>query len=233
MDCGIRVRHILERYRSDAALGPFLTERFLHGMQVFGAALALWGTRTNLTARPDDPIETAFHIVDSLMPLVLAHRADLEDLARAFAAEGRVLDFGSGAGFPGLILASACPAHFTLAESRQKRASFLRVAAAEMSLDNVEILPVRLEAASSNLHTFDAILSRASGPPPEFYDIAAHALTPGGFAILYSTPSQRLDLTAARKAGLGSYRRLAYAANRADKRVERVLAVWQALEKCR
>jgi 16S rRNA (guanine(527)-N(7))-methyltransferase RsmG len=232
-DRGIQVCRALDIYRSDLALQPFLSERFVQRMRVFGGILALWGGKTNLTAHPGDPVETALHAIDSLMPLAIANSWGLDDIVAAFAAKSRVLDFGSGAGFPGLILASACEARFTLAEARHKRASFLKVAAAEMGLHNVDVLAGRLIGGSDISGTFDAILSRASGPSPAFYEIAARALTPGGVAILYSTPSQRLDITGARNAGLGSYRRLNYTVRRADETVERVLVVWRKQEKGR
>ncbi len=233
LDCGIRVRRALESYRSDPALQPLLSDRFIQRMEIFGATLALWGAKTNLTAHPSDPVEIAFHIIDSLMPLVLANSSGSNDLPAVFTAQARVLDFGSGAGFPGLILASACAAHFILAEARQKRASFLKVAAAEMGLNNVEVLADRLIGAPDIPGTFDAAASRASGPTLVFYEIAAHALAPGGIAVLYSTPSQRLELTAARNAGLGSYRRLDYTVRRDGKTAERVLVVWRKQEKGR
>ncbi len=197
-------------------------------MEIFAATLALWGAKTNLTAHPDDPVEIAFHIIDSLMPLVLANSPGFPAV---FTAQGKVLDFGSGAGFPGLILASACEAHFILAEARLKRASFLKVAAAEMRLNNVEVLVDRLIGAPDVLSSFDAVTSRASGPSAVFYEIAEHALVPGGTAVLYSTPSQRLDLTAARNAGLDSYRRLDYIVRRGGEIAQRVLAVWRKQEK--
>jgi 16S rRNA G527 N7-methylase RsmG len=243
------LRAALEEYLSDPALRPVITDSFIDRMATFGAALALWGAKVNLTARPQDPNETAFHIVDSLMPLVIARSQRLAPLSHSVVGEGegegsgtlqapldaftsgrRVLDFGSGAGFPGLVLASACPARFTLAEVRQKRSSFLKAAAAEMALDNVEIHSTRI-SPSTLVSSFDAILSRASGPSREFNVIATHALVPGGVAILYSSPSQRLDLAAAGSAGLGDCRRYRYTLKRGGGRIERMLATWRKPEK--
>ena len=86
----------------------------------------------NLTAHPEDPEEIAFHVIDSVMPVVLASLNG--PLHGTFDKGSTVLDLGSGAGFPGLVLAAASPANFTLIESRRKRASFLQVARAEMRL---------------------------------------------------------------------------------------------------
>jgi 16S rRNA G527 N7-methylase RsmG len=69
-------------------------------------------------------------------------------LADAFVSGSRVLDLGSGAGFPALILAAACDADFLLMEARRKRASFLRVTAAEMGLSNVQVDSARADPAA-------------------------------------------------------------------------------------
>ncbi len=212
----------LEIYRSDPAVARILNQPFQRRMQAFAALLALWGSRINLTAHPDDPTEVAFHIVDSLMPLCI--------VPQAFGAGKRVLDFGSGAGFPGLILASGCAAHFTLAEARRKKTSFLRIAVAELQLDNVDILATRLDAAALQPE-FDVAVSRASGPATGFHAVAGAALRPAGLALLYSTPSQRLELAAARMCGLVNYRRRPYSLRRGHESVNRVLALWDACGK--
>jgi 16S rRNA G527 N7-methylase RsmG len=144
----------------------------LDRIETFAAALALWGARLNLTAAPDNPGEIAFHIIDSLAPLILAIRDEVPPptaragstdalvakstvmptaragLADAFVSGSRVLDLGSGAGFPALILAAACDADFLLMEARRKRASFLRVTAAEMGLSNVQVDSARADPAA-------------------------------------------------------------------------------------
>jgi 16S rRNA (guanine527-N7)-methyltransferase len=219
---GSEVRSMLESHRSASDIAAALSEPFVRRMETFASILALWGGRMNLTSRPSDPTETVFHIVDSLMAVAL--------LPDAFVAGKRVLDLGSGAGFPGLVLASACDAHFTLAEARQKRASFLRVAAAEMALGNVDILTARVSLAVVAAK-FDVVVSRAFGPASEFHEIASNALMPGGLAILYSTPSQRLDAAGAKAAGLGLYQRYKYGVPRGSARVEHALATWRLLKK--
>jgi 16S rRNA G527 N7-methylase RsmG len=246
VDAQVQVRRALESYRSDPALAQVLTEPFIRRMEIFAAALAVWGAKTNLTARPQDPAEIAFHMVDSLTPLALGYGLRLSPLpdpgkgegegsetfhalSIAFAAGNRILDFGSGAGFPGLVLASACAALFTLVEARRKRASFLTVVSAEMGLDNVEILATRLAATIAP--SFNAVVSRASGPASEFYDIAAHALLPRGLAILYSSPSQRLDLAAAKMAGLSTYHRYRYSLRRGGAIADRALSIWNKPKK--
>jgi 16S rRNA G527 N7-methylase RsmG len=73
---------------------------FLDRIERLTAALATWGARMNLTAEPQEPSEIAFHIVDSLAPLILASRDDGAFLIDTFSAGKRALDLGIGAGFP-------------------------------------------------------------------------------------------------------------------------------------
>jgi 16S rRNA (guanine(527)-N(7))-methyltransferase RsmG len=182
-------------------------ERFAHN-------IALWGSRMNLTAHPEDPEEIAFHLIDSLMPMVIASDPG-SLLAGRFARGIEVLDLGSGAGFPGLVLAAASDAHFTLVESRRKRASFLQIAAAEMALHNVAIEARRAEDIDL-AGRFDMVTGRAFGDVSKFFSLAASAVKPGGLAILYANPSQRLD---------PEVLEIPYHLERDGRRVERILAV--------
>jgi 16S rRNA (guanine527-N7)-methyltransferase len=183
--------------------------------------MVLWGPRTNLTAQPLDPSELAFHTIDSLAPLLL----DEESLKGAFADETSVLDLGSGPGFPGLVLAAASPAKFTLIESRQKRTSFLSVAAAEVGLENVQVQRGQAKAADFG-GGFDAVTARAFAAVPQFYSIAASALKPDGLGILYANPSQ--EAAVAELIGRSRLRSLTYSIPRRNGAVKRVLTVWRS-----
>ncbi len=214
-----RVERALERLHFAPAASEFMDR-----IQKLAAALAFWGARMNLTARPDDPGAMAFHVVDSLMPFVLASRADGAALRDAFADRHQVLDLGSGAGFPGLVLAAASNARFTLCESRRKRATFLSVAIAEMGLENVTVAATRA-AAESFEPIFDVAMARAVGDLAGFYRIAAAALRQGGIAMLYAAPAQRLEVKHAPSAP--SLTRLEYEVDRAGESVKRVIALWR------
>jgi 16S rRNA (guanine527-N7)-methyltransferase len=218
------VRARIEHFLLD--LGPLaLRPGFIDKIGTFAAALALWGAKLNLTSEPENPDEIAFHVIDSLMPLVIASRAG-SSLAGAFAPKVQALDLGSGAGFPGLILAAASEARFTLVEARRKRATFLDTAAHEMGLSNVEIDPAYRDVAGFR-PDFDTVMARAFGRPSQFYPIAARALRPGGRAILYANPEQRLDLDQAEGAGLIAYERIPYEVKRGRSATRRILAVWR------
>jgi 16S rRNA (guanine527-N7)-methyltransferase len=187
---------------------------FAARIEKLAGCLALWGSRMNLTAHPEDPEEVAFHVFDCLMPLMLADDK-LSILVDRFAQGRAILDLGSGAGFPGLVLAAASPATFTLVESRRKRVSFLNVAVAEMGLRNVEIEAKRAEDVSPG-RGFDLVTARAFGNPAEFFALATGLLKPDGLAMLYANPSQIFGPEVAR---------IPYTVARIGGKVQRILAV--------
>jgi 16S rRNA (guanine527-N7)-methyltransferase len=204
------------------------TSEFWDRIERFAAALATWGSRINLTAEPHNPAAIVFHLTDSLAPAFLAQRPGGERLAGAFNSERRILDLGSGAGFPALVLAAAMPARFTLVEARRKRASFLTVAANEMRLDNVTIEPLRASGAEHR-EEFDLVLSRGVGTAAGFHRLASAVLKPGGLAVLYANAGQRIGAAEATACGLADYLEIRYELSRGQDMVARKLATWRRL----
>ena len=186
------VRERVARWLRETTLTP--RAGFLERIEKMAAALVLWGAHTNLTADASDPAEIAFHVIDSLAPIAFATGVNRDALEATLAEGANVLDLGSGAGFPGLVLAAAFSARFTLAESRRKRASYLQVAAHEMGLKNVAIEQLRATARSI-ASGFDLVTARAFGTSVELYQIAAAALRPRGILLLYASADQVLDAT--------------------------------------
>jgi 16S rRNA (guanine527-N7)-methyltransferase len=184
---GIDARERVARWLGETRLR--LREGFLERIETFAATLALWGAHTNLTADAGDPAEIAFHVIDSLAPFAFAAGANRDALQAALSEGGTTLDLGSGAGFPGLVVAAAFAGRVTLIESRRKRASFLQVAAHKMALDNVAI-ERRRASARTVACGFDLVTARAFGVSVELYDIAAAALRPGGMLLLYASSGQ-------------------------------------------
>lgn len=216
---GREVREIVDAFLHGR---PALATDFSARMEKFATEVARWGSKTNLTAHPDDPDEIAFHIIDSLAPIVqLAPELPTD----AFGEGKQILDLGSGAGFPGLALAAACEATFDLVEARRKRASFLKVVAAVMQCRNVTVESRRAEIVVAESR-YDIVTARAFGDVRDFYTLAARGLKPSGVALLYANPGQPLDDASAREAGLTNPRRLAYSVKRHTEPIQRVLATW-------
>jgi len=116
-------------------------------LERFTSLLLEWNRIHNLTgAKTKEAIYD--NIVDALYPLEFID------------TPASLLDVGTGAGFPGLILAIALPhTAVTLCEPLKKRVAFLKYAAASLELNNVTVAPVRVEKLRHN--PFDLITSRA------------------------------------------------------------------------
>lgn len=222
---------IAERVIDLLAVAPELQELparklLLDRMGRFAAALSRWGSKTNLTASPESPPEIFFHIVESLAPLWAIDK-EREHAPYRFDEMCRVMDIGSGAGFPGLVLAAATRAHFSLIEARRKRASFLTVAAAEIGLDNVTVRWNRAEAGGA-AERYDIVTSRAVRVSRETLDLAASALRHGGCALLYLSAEQASHLDVLEHRRLSIERTCRYEIARGRDRVARALLVMRA-----
>ena len=113
----------------------------------FTTLLLEWNRIHNLTGAKTDK-EVVLNIEDSLYPCEFIEKPN------------SILDVGTGAGFPGLILAIAYPqARVVLCEPRNKRASFLKFVAMELELDNITVIKKRVEDYQDV--PFELITSRA------------------------------------------------------------------------
>jgi len=134
-----------------------------------------WGKAVNLVG-PSAPQR----ILDELV-------ADALPLASILAHGQRLLDVGSGAGLPGLVLAVLCPTtQVELWEPRERRAAFLRAAVQLLGLTNARVLLRRLEAGEGEL-PFDVLCARAVWPPAEWLRLASSITPRGGLVALQAT----------------------------------------------
>mgnify|MGYP000824101260 CR=1 FL=1 len=115
--------------------------------------LVEWNSFMNLTAITEFDQVITKHFLDSLSLVKVC------DVAQA----GRILDVGTGAGFPGMPLAILCPqTEFVLLDALRKRIDFLNEVIAELGLTNVTAVHARAEDyARDNRGTFDLAVSRA------------------------------------------------------------------------
>jgi len=200
---------------------------FLDRIERFAAALALWGPKINLTAHPRDPDEIVFHVFDSIIPVSLVVSSKILRLG-GFDRERRFLDVGSGAGFPGLVIAAAINAQVTLVESRRKRATFLGEAIIEMGLRNAHVETMRAESLDVSAG-FDLMTARAVGSPIEMFKLAGRALHPGGVLMLYVSSAQNFDAVAdaAREVGLVDASVATYDLRHGKQEMNRAVATWR------
>ena len=118
-------------------------------------------------------------------PEAMLRRHVIESLALRPMLEGqRIADVGSGAGVPGIPLAIAEPTrHFTLIESRGKRAAFLRHVQGMLGLVNVDVEHGRVEEMNGS-RTFDTLLAKALAPPAELLRLTAHLFAPDSVMLV-------------------------------------------------
>lgn len=134
------------------------------------------------------------HIADSLVALEL----------RVLRAAKRVVDLGSGAGVPGIPLAVALPeAHVALVEGNGRKCEFIRAAANQLGLGNVELVHDRAETWSAGLGSADVVTARALAPLDVVAEYAAPLLRLGGALVAWRGQREPEDEAAgARAAGL-------------------------------
>jgi len=144
--------------------------------------LERWNRRVNLTAvRDPDEMVTA-HILDSLV-------------VRPFLEGKRILDVGTGPGFPGLPLAIVEPERaFTLLDSNNKKIMFVQHAAGLLGLQNVEAVKARGEDYAPG-QRFDTVIARALAALPRLVEIAGHHVGEDGVfvALKGRYPAEELE----------------------------------------
>ncbi|MDF1874266.1 16S rRNA (guanine(527)-N(7))-methyltransferase RsmG [Sulfurimonas sp. SAG-AH-194-I05] len=124
-----------------------LPENFFHNIQKYKEHLFKWNKVHNLTGAKDENTVNEF-IYDAVFPVSF------------LKPYKNLLDIGTGAGFPGMILALALPdTQVTLVEPLKKRASFLQFIKADLGLNNVRVVKKRVEEMDAE--HFELITSRA------------------------------------------------------------------------
>jgi len=158
-----------------AALGLELSERQVQQLLDYLALLQKWNRVYNLTAVRDPTQMLRQHLLDSLA-VVLPLRAMLE--RRVAPAAARVLDVGSGAGLPGIVLALCCPQwQVSCVDAVAKKAAFIRQAALALQLPNLLALHGRVEQLTGR---FDVVCARAFAALPDFVRWTAPLLADRG-----------------------------------------------------
>jgi 16S rRNA (guanine527-N7)-methyltransferase len=113
---------------------------------------------------------------------VLAHLLDSLHVVPLLPPTGRVLDVGSGGGFP-VVIAAACrpDLQFTSLEPVHKKHAFLRTAARELGLANLDARAERLEDHAT--HDYDVAMSRATFDLGDWLAMATDRVRPGGVVL--------------------------------------------------
>jgi len=163
-------------------LAPMARQRLLDYVELIGR----WNRVYNLTAVRDPDEMLVQHVLDSL--------AVVGPLLRQVGEGSTVLDVGSGAGLPGVVLAIASPRlRISCVDAVDKKASFVRQVAAELELSNLEALHARVE--SLDPRRWDLITSRAFASLSRFCELTQSLLTDGGrwMAMKGQRPVHEID----------------------------------------
>ena len=120
------------------ALGISVSSDLIEKLEIYAKELKEWNEKINLTAITDDEGIAVKHFIDSLM---LLKYVDIPE-------NSKIIDVGTGAGFPGLVIAAARPdVKVTLLDSTGKKLKVVNDIGEKMGLSNYEILNMRAEEA--------------------------------------------------------------------------------------
>lgn len=139
-----------------------------------------WNQKFNLTAIEDLDRVAIWHFIDSVM---VGDR--LPELS------GRVIDMGSGTGFPGMILAMLFPeVEFYLVDAILKKTDFLKAVKKELGIENVTILHHHLTKGNALNMRFDHVISRAFMKPKPLFKFVKNYLNEEGVLVMLLTEKQ-------------------------------------------
>lgn len=157
--------------------------------------LLAWNEWMDLTAvsEPEEMIDRLY--VDSLTPL---------QIPGLIPVHAKVIDVGSGAGFPGLPLSIARPdLCITLLDAQQKRVRFLQAVIEELGLSNVKAIHGRAEDAArlpEYREAFDLALARAVASLPVLLEFLLPFVKENGLSLCWKGPSAKEELPQAKRA---------------------------------
>lgn len=157
---------------------PLLIEK----LEIYLATLKKWNRVYNLTAINEDSEIIVKHFLDSL------------SVNQYIQNSGRILDVGTGAGFPGLILALFNPEKsFVLVDGVSKKISFLQEMIGKLNLKNVIAVHTKVEQYNV-AEQFDIIISRAFADIKKMTKLTSHLIKDGGKFIAMKGPDVMSEL---------------------------------------
>jgi 16S rRNA (guanine527-N7)-methyltransferase len=152
--------------------------------------LLAWNAAINLTAIRDPADVARLHVLDSLAAVAVVRRL----------GAGRLLDLGSGGGFPGWPLAVAVPAEALLVDSVGKKARFLETVAAALGRTDVAVAATRAEALAEDPRHREAwplVTARAVSSLAELVELGFPLLRSGGTLLAWKRGELDAELAAA------------------------------------
>jgi len=165
--------------------GMELTDHQFHNLRIFYENLLEWNRNVNLTAITEESDVYIKHYLDSLSIIRAENRKVLSENALT------LIDIGTGAGFPGMVLAIAFPElQVTLADSLQKRVVFLEDTVNKLELHNVKCVHGRAEDLAHDpiyRENYDIAVSRAVADLSVLTEYCLPFVKNGGKFIAYKS----------------------------------------------
>lgn len=153
-------------------------------LEAFAAILEKWNVRINLVSPRDMPHLWERHIKDSLRLVPFIKRGT------------RVIDLGSGGGFPAIMIGIACDAEMVMVESDQRKCAFLREAARACGV-KAQVIPKRIEQAEIAPAAY--VTARALASLSQLLEWSAPFLLPEGKALFLKGKNLPDELTEAER----------------------------------
>ena len=172
-------------------LGLSLPPKQIDLLLLYCRELQKWSKRINLIARDTSATDIVDkHFLDSLTLLPIIHQ-----YSQGKNSEPSLMDVGTGAGFPGLVLATALPElEVTLVEPRQKRVSFLHHIVRTLGLTNTQIVDQRIEPGQTwDGQEFTFITSRAVAAVETFLPIIEGIATRETVVIMMGAKDEQIE----------------------------------------
>lgn len=174
--------------------GATLTQQQITALETYNQELIVWNQIHNLTAIREPEQVRVKHFLDSLSACLAMNGSAVE----------RVIDVGTGAGFPGLPLKILYPQmHLTLVESIGKKTTFCEHLVAKLGLEGVEVIQMRAEELGQ-LHEhreqYDWALARAVAIMPVLSEYLLPLVRVGGHVLAMKGESGPAEAQSAEKA---------------------------------
>lgn len=185
-----------------AQIGIALTSVQIGQFEQYHQALVTWNERLNLTTITGHEEVQVKHFLDSLvsLPIIASELGQPLPLGKPL----RLVDVGSGAGFPGLPLKIASPElDVTLMDGTQKKVHFLQEVIDNLQLAGIRVVHGRAEELGrkpEHRDNYDLVTARAVAPLNVLAEYLLPLVRPGGLAVVYKGPGAPQEFMEARQA---------------------------------
>ena len=169
-----------------------INEDTIQKLSIYKDLLLEWNEKMNLTAITDE------------YEIIVKHFVDCLECSKAIKDEKKIIDVGTGAGFPGMVLAIYYPdIEFTLLDGLNKRLIFLQEVVDKLGLTNVKIVHGRAEEVvriDNLFNYYDASVSRAVANLPVLLEYVSPYVKVGGYSIVMKGDSVEEEIKLAQNA---------------------------------